>query len=96
METQYCHGTWDPWLWNRRNSTRGSLLRARTRDVLLAIVIYPVIVPVIMGGVKATTAILQPDMAVADFELWARILLTLMSFLLWFALDFRATANRLG
>ena len=53
-----------------------SLLRARTRDVLLAIVIYPVIVPVIMGGVKATTAILQPDMAVADFELWARILLT--------------------
>ena len=28
-----------------------SLLRARTRDVLLAIVIYPVIVPVIMGGV---------------------------------------------
>ncbi|MEE2903679.1 MAG: heme exporter protein CcmB [Myxococcota bacterium] len=53
-----------------------SLLRARTRDVLLAIVIYPVIVPVIMGGVKATTAILQPEMSVADFELWARILLT--------------------
>ena len=53
-----------------------SLLRARTRDVLLAIVIYPVIVPVIMGGVKATTAILQPDMSVAEFELWARILLT--------------------
>ena len=53
-----------------------SLLRARTRDVLLAIVIYPVIVPVIMGGVKATTAILQPEMSVVDFELWARILLT--------------------
>jgi len=53
-----------------------SLLRARTRDVLLAIVIYPVIVPVIMGGVKATTAILQPEMSVSDFELWARILFT--------------------
>lgn len=51
-----------------------SLLRARTKDVLLAIVIYPVIVPVIMGGVKATTAILQPSMSIVDFELWARIL----------------------
>ena len=52
-----------------------SLMRARTKDVLLAIVIYPVVVPVIMGGVKATTAILQPSMSVVDFELWARILL---------------------
>jgi len=51
-----------------------SLIRARARDVLLSIVIYPVIVPVVMAGVKASTAILQPDMALADFELWLRIL----------------------
>ena len=41
------------------------LLRIRSRDVLLPVVLYPVLVPMIMAGTKATAAIL-----VGDGEAW--------------------------
>ena len=39
------------------------LVRARTRDVLLPILLYPITVPVIIAGVRGTAALLQapPD-----------------------------------
>ena len=39
------------------------LVRARTRDVLLPILLYPITIPVIIAGVRGTAALLQspPD-----------------------------------
>jgi ABC-type transport system involved in cytochrome c biogenesis permease component len=39
------------------------LVRARSRDVLLPILLYPIIIPVIIAGVRGTTALLgaTPD-----------------------------------
>ena len=50
------------------------LVRARSRDVLLPIVLYPVIVPVVIAGVRGTAAIFaaEPDPAAA--LLWLSIL----------------------
>jgi ABC-type transport system involved in cytochrome c biogenesis permease component len=35
------------------------LVRARSRDVLLPVLLYPVVVPVIIAGVQGTSALLQ-------------------------------------
>jgi heme exporter protein B len=50
------------------------LVRARTRDVLLPILLQPITVPVMIGGVLGTSALLQtpPDEAVAT--MWIAIL----------------------
>jgi heme exporter protein CcmB len=42
------------------------LVRARSRDMLLPVLLYPIIVPVIIAGVRGTAALLQPDV---DFDL---------------------------
>jgi len=42
------------------------LLRVRSRDVLLPVVLYPILVPMIMAGTKATGALL----AGADGDAW--------------------------
>jgi ABC-type transport system involved in cytochrome c biogenesis permease component len=51
------------------------LVRARSRDVMLPVLLYPVTVPVIIGGVRGTVALLQatPDEPMARF--WASLLL---------------------
>src|SRR5207247_5808476 len=36
------------------------LLRSRTRDVMLPILLYPITVPVIIAGVRGTAALLRP------------------------------------
>jgi heme exporter protein CcmB len=36
------------------------LIRARSRDVLLPVLLYPITVPVIIAGVRGTAALLQP------------------------------------
>ena len=48
------------------------LVRARSRDVLLPIMLYPMTVPVMIAGVRGTAALFQPtpDLAVAQF--WHR------------------------
>ena len=47
------------------------LVRARSRDVMLPILLYPITVPVIIAGVRGTTAIFQatPDEPLARFWL---------------------------
>ena len=51
------------------------LVRARSRDVMLPILLYPITVPVIIAGVRGTTAIFQetPDEPLARF--WLMLLL---------------------
>jgi heme exporter protein B len=50
------------------------LLRSRSRDVLLPVVLYPIVVPVLIAGTKGTAALLQPtaDLGVAYF--WIQFL----------------------
>lgn len=50
------------------------LLRARAKDVLLAIVLYPLILPVLIIGVKATGVLLEPAPVWTELTLWLRIL----------------------
>lgn len=51
------------------------LVRARSRDVLLPIMLYPMTVPVMIAGVRGTAALFQPvpDLAVAQF--WIALLI---------------------
>src|SRR5688572_27584916 len=37
------------------------LVRARSRDVLLPVLLYPITIPVIIAGVRGTAALLQPE-----------------------------------
>jgi heme exporter protein CcmB len=50
------------------------LVRARSRDVLLPVLLYPITIPVIIAGVRGTVAIFQatPDEPMARF--WAALL----------------------
>jgi heme exporter protein B len=53
-----------------------ALLRARSRDTLLASLLYPVVVPVFLAGAQATSQLLDPglpDLQAAVF--WTRFLL---------------------
>lgn len=57
------------------------LLRARSRDVLLPVVLYPILVPLLIAGTKATAALLEgagQQGAVADLDtayFWIEFLL---------------------
>jgi heme exporter protein B len=50
------------------------LVRAQSRDVMLPLVLYPMIAPVILGGVQGTAAIFaeEPNLAIA--EIWLAML----------------------
>lgn len=50
------------------------LVRARSRDVLLPVLLYPITIPIIIGGVRGTAALLQqtPDDPMIRF--WASLL----------------------
>jgi heme ABC exporter ATP-binding subunit CcmA/heme exporter protein CcmB len=52
------------------------LVRTRTRDVLLPVLLYPMVVPVLLAGVRGTAALVQavPDRAVAT--MWLSILVS--------------------
>jgi heme exporter protein CcmB len=52
------------------------LVRARSRDVLLPVLLYPVTVPVIIAGVRGTAALLQPELDIAIVRFWLVLLLT--------------------
>jgi heme exporter protein CcmB len=51
------------------------LVRARTRDVLLPVLLYPITVPVIIAGVRATAALLEPELDVEIVRFWLALLL---------------------
>jgi heme exporter protein CcmB len=51
------------------------LVRSRTRDVMLPILLYPITVPVIIAGVRGTAALLAPDPDTAVAEMWIALLI---------------------
>ena len=51
------------------------LVRARSRDVLLPVLLYPITVPVIIAGVRATAALLDPELEIAIVRFWVALLL---------------------
>lgn len=52
------------------------LVRARSRDVLLPVLLYPITVPVIIAGVGGTVALVQPQVDFGIVRFWALLLLT--------------------
>ena len=50
------------------------LVRARSRDVLLPVLLYPITVPVIIAGVRGTAALLQPTVDVEAVRFWIALL----------------------
>lgn len=52
------------------------LMRVRTRDVLLPILLYPMTVPVIIAGVRGTSALLESPADEATATMWLGILLS--------------------
>ena len=50
------------------------LIRARSRDVLLPVLLYPVTVPVIIAGVRGTAALLQPELDGGIVRFWLALL----------------------
>ena len=52
------------------------LVRARTRDVLLPVLLYPITIPVIIAGVRGTEALLQPELDITSVRFWLALLVT--------------------
>ncbi len=52
------------------------LVRARSRDVLLPVLLYPITVPVIIAGVRGTATLLQPELDAGIIRFWFALLLT--------------------
>jgi heme exporter protein B len=52
------------------------LARARSRDVLLPVLLYPITIPVIIAGVRGTSALLQADPDPAIARAWLSLLLS--------------------
>ena len=52
------------------------LIRARSRDVLLPVLLYPVIVPVMIAAVRGTGVLLQPDLDAEVAAFWLALLTT--------------------
>jgi len=50
------------------------LVRARTRDVMLPILLYPMTVPVMIAGVRGTSAVLQSPADTASAVMWIALL----------------------
>jgi heme exporter protein CcmB len=51
------------------------LVRARSRDVLLPVLLYPITVPVIIAGVRGTAALLQTEIDVDVIRFWIVLLI---------------------
>jgi heme exporter protein CcmB len=49
------------------------LVRARSRDVLLPILLYPIIVPVIIAGVRGTSALLESPADLPTATMWVTL-----------------------
>lgn len=49
-------------------------VQARTRDILLPILLFPVILPVLVAAVKATTGILE-GLPLEDYQAWLNLLI---------------------
>ena len=49
-------------------------VQARTRDILLPILLFPVVLPVLVAAVRATTSILQ-GLPLEDYQVWLSLLI---------------------
>ena len=56
------------------------LARARSRDVLLPILLYPVTIPVMIAGVRGTSALLAAEPQLDMARLWMMLLVALTSY----------------
>lgn len=65
------------------------LVRARSRDVLLPVVLFPIVVPVVIAGVRGTNAVFAPEMDLAVARMWLAMLVSFdavfLSLALWTA-----------
>lgn len=52
------------------------LVRARSRDVLLPVLLYPITVPVLIAGVRATVALAQPEFEADVVRFWLMMLIS--------------------
>jgi len=52
------------------------LVRARSRDVLLPLVLFPIVVPVIIAGVRGTNALFLPEPDFVMARLWLAMLIS--------------------
>jgi heme exporter protein CcmB len=52
------------------------LVRARSRDVLLPVLLYPITIPVIIAGVRGTAVLLEPEPDLAMLRFWLMLLAT--------------------
>ncbi len=52
------------------------LVRTRSRDVMLPVLLYPMVVPVLLAGVRGTAALLQPVPDQAMATLWLSMLVS--------------------
>jgi len=63
------------------------LVRARTRDIMLPILLYPVTIPVMIAGVQGTSALLQPTPDEAMATMWISVVsafdVVFITFCLW-------------
>ncbi|HXT30256.1 MAG TPA: heme exporter protein CcmB [Vicinamibacterales bacterium] len=50
------------------------LVRARSRDVMLPVLLYPITIPVIIAGVRGTAALLQPEADQPMARMWLSML----------------------
>lgn len=50
------------------------LARARSRDVLLPVLLYPITIPVIIAGVRGTAALIQTDVDLPAARAWLALL----------------------
>jgi heme exporter protein B len=50
------------------------LVRARSRDVLLPVLLYPITIPVIIAGVRGTVSLIEPEADLALAQMWLSIL----------------------
>ena len=50
------------------------LVRARSRDVLLPVLLYPMTVPVMIAGVRGTAALFQPEPDLGMAQFWIALL----------------------
>src|SRR5688572_23243326 len=51
------------------------LMRTRSRDVLLPVLLYPITVPVIIAGVRGTSTLLQPELDEGIAWFWLTLLI---------------------
>lgn len=62
------------------------MIRARSREMLLTIVLYPLVLPILIAGIKATNLLLDPTLETEALGVWVRLMIAFDSVFLVAAL----------